>query len=258
MLILPIILILFAALMVLNAVSSAFSNVTRGGISKYDEMKFQDYANEQYEAEFGSAKESYEDNILLVFVVEDEAYYDYSFIAWVGDNIKPRISDMFGNEQTEFGRAIQQSGINSENYKYSLDSGIISVISRMQGHIEALGLNSSFTTPNSGAKVKSHINNNTAIDLNDTQVNNSLAEFTEKTGIPIVVIVEDIEDVFPKKLEFADIFTVVLAIVMIVVAIVLIVKSVKKKKNSGGNGSNNNNRHNNNNRGSYEKVDPFS
>ena len=243
--------------MMFTTVSSAFSNVTRGGISKYDEMKFQDYADEQYAAEFGSATESYEDNILLVFLVEDEEFYDYSFIAWVGDNINPKISDMFGNEQTQFGRAIESSGINSDSYKYSLDSGIASVITKMQGHIESLGLSSSFTTPSVGNKVKSHLNNKTAIELTDTTVNNALAKFTEETGISIIVIVEDIEDVFPKKLEFADIFTVVIAVAMVVVAIVIIVKAVKKKKN-GGNNSNNNNNNRHNNRGSYERVDPFS
>ena len=126
----------------------------------------------------------------------------------------------------------------------------------MQGHIKGLGYDSSFSTQNSGTKVTSHMNNKTAIELNDTTVNNALAEFTGETGIPVVIIVEDIEDVFPKKLEFADIFTVILSIALVVVGIVLIVKTVKKKKN-GGNGGNGNSGGNN---GSYEKikVDPFS
>ena len=258
MLILPIILIAFATLMVFSTLSSAFANVSRGGVSTYSEMKLQDYADAQYAAEFGAVKENYEDHILLVFLVEDEEYYDYSFIAWPGNNIKPQIRDMFGNEQTQFGRAIERSGINAENYKYSLDSGIASVIFEMQSHILNLRLDSSFSTPSTGTKVTSHLNNKTSIDLTDVTVNNALAEFTEKTGISVVVIVEDIEDVFPKKLEFADIFTVVLAVALIVVAIVLIVKSIKKKKN-GDNGNNNNNNNNrNNHRGSYERVDPFS
>ena len=37
----------------------------------YDENTFQDYANKQYEKEFGET-EAYEDNILLVFLADDE------------------------------------------------------------------------------------------------------------------------------------------------------------------------------------------
>ncbi len=256
MLILPIIIILFALLMVFSTLSSAFTNVARGGVSTYDEMQLQDYADSEYAAEFGDTK-NYEDNILIVFLVEDEEFYDYAFIAWVGDNIKPQIQNMFGNEDTKFGRAIEISAINSDTYKYSLDSGIAAVMTTMQGHIEALGLESNFSTQNEGNEYKSHLTNKTSIDLTETTVNNALEEFTAKTGIPVVVIVEDIEDVFPKKLEFADIFTVILAIALIVVAIVLIVKTVKKNKNKN-NGKGNNNNNNNGNYQSYERVDPFS
>ena len=99
MLMLPFFLIIFSGVILLGTIGSAFSNVTRGGVSTYDEYKFQDYADQQYAVEFGATKD-YEDNLLIVFLVEDEEYYDYAFIAWVGDHVNTKISNMFGNEQT--------------------------------------------------------------------------------------------------------------------------------------------------------------
>ena len=222
-------LFLFAGIMIISTVGSAFSNVSRGGVSTYDEYKIQDYADQQYAAEFGSTKD-YEDNLLIVFLVEDEQYYDYAFIAWVGDHVNPKINNMFGDEQTKFGRAIHSSAINSDTYKYSLDSGIASVMTTMQGHITALDLDSSYTCSNEKHSYKSHLTNRTSIDLTESTVNMALEEFTAKTGIPVVVVVEDIEEVFPKTIDFMDIVVVIISIGMIIAAIVLIVKAVKSNK----------------------------
>jgi len=252
MLMLSFFLIIFSGVILLSTIGSAFSNVTRGGVSTYDEYKIQDYADQQYAVEFGATKD-YEDNLLIVFLVEDEEYYDYAFIAWMGDHVNTRINYMFGNEQSEFGRAIASSAINSETYKYALDSGIAAVMYNMTDRVEDLGLESSYTCKNQDRDYKSHLTNNTSIDLNESTVNTALEHFTSTTGIPVVVVVEDIEDVFPKTISFADIVTVIFAIGMIVVAIVLIVKAVKanKKKSEDdgsykGNNGNNNNYNNNN------------
>ena len=215
--------------MITSTVSSAFSTVTRGGVSTYNEYQLQDYADSQYAAEFGST-EDYEDNLLIVFLVEDEEYYDYTFIAWVGDHVNPKINDMFGSNQTKFGRAIQNSAINSTTYKYSLDSGIASVMTTMQGHVSALDLDSSYTCKNNEHNYKSHLTNKTSLDLTESTVNSALEEFTAKTGIPVVVVVEDIEDVFPKEIGFMDMVIVIISIGMIIGAIVLIVKAVKASK----------------------------
>ena len=254
MLMLPFFLIIFSGVILLSTIGSAFSNVTRGGVSTYDEYKFQDYADQQYAVEFGATKD-YEDNLLIVFLVEDDEYYDYAFIAWVGDHVNTRINYMFGNEQTEFGRAIQSSAINSDTYKYSLDSGIAAVMYTMTDRVDALDLDSSYICNNQDRDYKSHLTNRTDIDLNESTVNTALEHFTSTTGIPVVVVVEDIEDVFPKTISFADIVTVIFALGMIVVAIVLIAKAIKSNKKKteddgsyrGNNGNNNSNNNYNNN-----------
>ncbi|MBR6680423.1 MAG: hypothetical protein IKL59_04100 [Clostridia bacterium] len=235
----PILLIILAGVMIFSVFGSAFNLATTGGEIAYDENVFQDYADSQYAAEFG-ATDDYEDNLLIVFAVEDDEYYDYAYIAWCGDHLDTRINEMFGSNGSRLGTAVSASAINSNSYKYSLDSGIASVVTRMQGHISALGLDSSFNCGTESVEYDSHLTNKTELDLTESTVNKALEDFTAATGIPIVVVVDDIDDIFPKTVTAGDIFSLVIAVGLIIVAIVLIVKAVKKK-NSGGpnnNGSN--------------------
>ena len=236
MLLIPFVMIAVAAMLLFFTVGSSFSSVLNGGVSKYDEIKFQEYADAQYADAFGDT-DDYEDNLLIVFLVEDEKYYDYSFIAWVGDDISPKIGNMFGDETTKFGRAIQSSAINSDTYKFALSSGIASVINTMEDHISDLGLDSSFVCGNSKHEFDSHLVNNTSINITESTVNRSLESFTDSTGIPVVVIVEDIEEVFPKSIDTFDIIIVIVSIALIILAIFLIVKAIKaskEKKNDDG------------------------
>lgn len=233
MLIVPIILILFAGTLLISTISTSFINVARGGMSTYDEITFQKYANQQYEAEFENTVD-YEDNLMIVFLVEDEEYYDYAFIAWAGDHIDDDIKEMFGDEQTQFGRAIQNSAINSDTYMFSLDSGIASVMNKMEKHVTNLNRDSSYIdfckNTDAGREYKSHVTNKTSISITESTVNNSLEEFTEKTGIPVVVVIEDIEEVFPKQIRPNDILVVIVLSGIIIYAIVMIVKAIKKSK----------------------------
>jgi hypothetical protein len=229
MLIAPIIMIIFAFILIFSSFISALGTVSIGGVSMYDENALQDYADSQYAAEFGTTAD-FEDNILLVFLVEDDEYYDYHFIAWVGDHVNYRINEMFGSNQSKLGYAIERSAINSQSYKYSLDSGIAAVMNTMQGHVEALGLPSSFICDTESTAYKSHLTNNTSLDLTESTVNDALAKFTASTGIPVVVVVEDIEEVFPKEVSSTDILFILIGIIIIIIAIVNIVKAVRSRK----------------------------
>lgn len=226
----PIILIIVAGTFLFSALGSAFSTVSQGGVITYDENLFQDYADEQYAAAFGSST-AYEDNILLVFLAEDDNYYDYYYIAWVGDHIQRDITDMLGNEQTELGRAMASS-VNESSYKYSLDSNLAQVIGILEAQAETKGLTSSFTCNEDHVQVSSHMTNKTGLALTEETVNAALQSFTDTTGIPIVVVVEDIEDVFPRQTPAGAIITVVIAGALVVLAVWLIVRAVRRK-NSG-------------------------
>lgn len=161
---------------------------------KYDEEKFQDYANSQYQAEFG-ASGAYEDNLLITVLVDEEEYYAYYYIAWVGDHIDTQINHMLGNNETDLGKAFTDC-ISSESYKYSLDSGLAQVMETMTEKIQALNLESSFNCSENHAQVSSHLTNHSGMDLTADTVNRALEAFTEATGIPVVIVVENMNEVF--------------------------------------------------------------
>lgn len=244
---LPVVLILVVSVMLISFVGSAISNVANGGSIYYDEAAFQQYADDKYAAEFASYS-NYENNLLIVFLT-NEAADGYYTIAWVGDNIHSEISYMFGDETTTFGRVVQGT-VNREYYAYSLDSNLASIMDQMGARIESLGLSSSFRTDKESSKTPtSHLTNLSTLSLTEETVNDSLQAFTEKTGIPTVIVVDSMENVFGKTIPMDDIITVVFLLVILGVAIYSIINAVKNSKKKGSNGGDNNN--NNYNNGNY-------
>lgn len=244
----PIFMLVFAGLLLMSVFSSAFGSITTGGEIYYDENTYQNYANSQY-AEYFGGFEDYEDGLVIVFAVEDVEYYDYAYIAWVGDHIDPAITDMFGASGTKFGNAIESSAINSGSYKYSLDSGIASVMKKMQEHVVKLDLDENYTCSHDYSTYESRLVNKTELDVTPDTVNSALVSFTEATGIPVIVVVEDAEEVLPKNFDY---FSVIFAAILIIIAVIIIVKAVKsnksrKKEDDGSYQGNNNNGYNNNN-----------
>ncbi len=201
----------------------------------YDENTFQAYADSCYMEEFGSST-AYEDNILLVFLT-DEDCYDYYFIAWVGDHIETDINYLFGNNQTALGRAIASS-VNTASYRYSLDSNLADVTKRMITEIEALNLEDSYTCTENHVQVKSHLTNKTDLPMTVETVEKALTEFTEKTGIPMVIVVEDMADVFGGNTQAAtaastgnSILLIILVAAVVVIVAVVIIRSKRSKEN---------------------------
>lgn len=158
----------------------------------YDEATMQDYANVKYQKYFGSSS-AVEDNILLVMLT-NEACDGYYTIAWVGDNVADEINTMFG-EYTEYGDELYNNI--DEYFAYSLDSDLADVVKAMTQHIEALGLSSSFNFESDRSNLAdSKFVNMTTMDLTPEIVNTALEEFTDKTGIPMVIVVDSAEKVF--------------------------------------------------------------
>lgn len=228
----------------------------------YDEATMQDYANERYKEIFGEY-EGYEDNILLVFLANEEADGYYT-IAWVGDNIIYEINEMFG-EYTEYGEYMSEY-INSEYYAYSLDTNLADVVSAMEKSITERGFDSSFRAEAAVVEgKKSELINYTDFELNTELVNAALESFTEKTGIPCVIVADmaekafgggnetvteivtgnsvqptitDSDDEEPEDIStlyFRGLFTIFIgaaAVIGVIVAIILAVIKKTKKKNS--------------------------
>ena len=230
MLMAPFLILFMVVIMLFSVFGNAFTNVANGGQIIYNEPAFQDYANEQYLKEFGDST-AYEDNILIIFLT-NEASDGYYAIAWVGYNLDNKITAMFGNEYTEFGRQMLMQ-VNQEYHKYSLSQNLATVIDNLGDKIAALNLDSSFITQEDHSKMtESHVTNNSEfLSISEQTVNRALTEFTEKTDIPIVIVVDDMEDVIGKTITGSDIFTVIFAIGLAGFAIYMIVKAVKQRKN---------------------------
>lgn len=222
----PIILLLVVGVMLFGMIGSTLSNVAAGGVVSYDERAFQDYANTEYYKAFGNS-DATEDNILIVFLTNEETD-GYYCIAWVGDNIQDKINLMFGDETTAFGQSMIASV--PDMYAYSLDSNLAMVMNTMADKIENLGLSSSFKKEYSHAKSpESHLVNYTDLSLTEDTVNDALVSFTEATDIPVVVVVDDMEDVFGKSLPTGDIVILLILAILAIVAIVSIVRVVKNR-----------------------------
>ncbi len=239
---LPIILILCAVMVILSVFGSAFGVIAEGGRVMYDNKEFESYAMEQYYAEFGDSGDAFEDNLLVVFLTDEERGGYYT-IAIIGDNVKTTISDMFGNEYTEFGRAMLTS-IDDDDYTNSLSKGLASTMEKMTIAVKSKGLESSFYDQYSHDKCpKSHVINRGDLSVNEKTVNRALEEFTNETGIPAIIVVDSMEEVFGKGLNASDIFSIIIAVALIAIAVVFIVKAVKKSKQQKGQSNNSNNKH---------------
>lgn len=249
MIMVPVVLLLVLVLLFFGTIADSFRAIGTGGVITYNEETFQDYADDQYQKAFGSSS-AYEDNLLVVFLT-DEDNSRYYCIAWVGDHIVTDINYMFGDEYTAFGRAVQ-SAVNTKNYKYSLDSNLASVMDVMTRNVTNLGLASSFTCQEEHTQVPSHLVNLSTLDLTESTVNDALTRFTDATGIPAVIVVDEAEDVFPRS--YADViwgFVILAGIILIaVLSIRQIVKAVRaRKEGNDGDGWNNGNSNGNNSNG---------
>lgn len=227
--ILPIIVTLIAASILITNVSSAFSIASEGGVIEYNEEKLQDYADSQYAAEF-SHSSAYEDNILLVVLTDDEKQSGY-YIAWVGDHVGYDVNLMLGGDGSELGYAMNK-WINTQNYKYSLDSNLAGVVNELRAKIISRGYDSHICNEEHMG-VSSHLTNKTDLPLTAQTVNTSLESFTKDTGIPIVIVVDEAEDVFGKTMPTSTIFTIILCIGAIVVGVVILVRAIGKRRRSG-------------------------
>lgn len=237
--IIAIVLVIF----VLNAVF-LFGSTSPGGTAPvgengliYDENTLQDFADGQYAEEFRKSS-AYEDNLLIVFLTNED-YDGYTYIAWVGDHIDQEINYLFGNENTAFGRTVN-SEINTKSFKYSLDTNLAAVMNKMKDYVLALELPSSFSCKEERSGVRSHVKNLTGASLTVETLETALADFTEATGIPVVIVIEDEGDVFESYSESnpqaakpkisGDFVKIALVVIVTVVIVVLIIKSSKKSK----------------------------
>ncbi len=224
---LPIIILVLAGTFLVSSIVVLISAIASGGIVQYDERAFGDYAQAQYDAIYPQAVygETYEDNILIVFTTTEDLDGYYT-IVWAGDNISDNINRIFA-EDSEYGTAIDNN-INVKDYKYSLDKNLAMVINHMA--TKSAGYNSFIIDSGSPRAPSQVINRDEDLQFTADTVQNALNNFTDKTGIPISIVIEDEEDVFGRKVPVAYIVSGVISLGICTFAGVWIYKSIKAKK----------------------------
>jgi hypothetical protein len=224
----PIFITIIITAMLISMLADGFGSILNGGRIVYNEKEFERYANNAYISEFGTSSAT-EDNILIVFLTNEE-YDGYYTIAWVGENVQYKINESFGDQTTAFGSAMRSS-INSEYYEFSLASNLAMAVSKMTGTVEGMGLTSSFITKKDhGNMTPSHVTNKSELALNEETVNVALREFTEKTEIPMVIVIDTVENVFGKSFAPTDIVIIIALLALAVGMIIFIIKTVRKYK----------------------------
>ena len=208
--------------------SCSYVEVETNETPAYSADAIGDYADEQYAAAFGLT-DDYEDHMLLVFLTEPECY-DYYYIAWVGDHVKEDVAELLGNNQTALGRALGAS-VNAQSYEYSLDRDLAKVFSHLADQITSLALDGNHSCGTPDNSVNSHVVNRTTLPLSEQTLNEALEDFTQKTGISTVVVVEDMSDVlgnqeqgsasstFPLRFSGGTLFLIAVVAILLVVLI---------------------------------------
>ena len=198
---------------------------------EYNEAAFQAAADEKY-AEYFASGATYEDNLLLYVLVEEDCEQIY-FIAWVGDNIQYDINYLFGGNSSALGRSIGNNV--AQYYAYSLDSNLAAVVNDMEEQIVGMNLTSSFkknTKPASPSESKLvDLTGEGVPELTAETVNDALASFTEATGIRTVLCVDRIDNVFgSSRGNGGAIALLVIAIGVLVAAVAFTSYSSKKNR----------------------------
>lgn len=188
----------------------------------YEEQRFQEYADEQYYAAF-SDTDNYEENILIVFTVF-EGYNGYDCITWGGNYIDNQTETLFGSY---FQSTVRDSI--PDYYENAMTKSLRQIVDSM----------TKLAPDNaSGQEVDtqySKLYNYSSLEIDKTIVNNSLQEFTKKTGYPIAIVIANGEEVFgDEEDDSGEVIIAIIVIVMITIIAIIIIKSTNK--NNGGNG----------------------
>lgn len=158
----------------------------------YNESTFEAFASSRYDMAFRESA-SYEDNLLLAFLVYEDRS-DFSYMTWVGDHISDETFNLLGGNESLLGRTLE----NEIAYGYSstLSSDFERVLDALADGILAASPAGSHTCTEDQAGTGSYLINDSELALHDSRLNNALADFTARTGIPIVLVVEDAADIF--------------------------------------------------------------
>ena len=222
--------VFFAFFLILGLIGGGLTTLFRGGNVVYNQNKMQDYANRQYATIYDPSSATYEDNVVVVFLTNEDNQTYYS-IGWVGDNLKSQVSDLFGDEYTALGSAMQSS-VTTSDYRYSLGSNLAQVTEKMETSVKNQNLETVYRVQKAESHEAGKVYNrsNSDLQINTEIIDAALKNFTDSTDISMSIVIADAKDVFGKSLNTSAILALLLCIILIVYAVVAIVRYVKRRK----------------------------
>ncbi len=226
---LPIIILVLAGIFLISSILSLVSVIAQGGVVEFNLQKFKDYSYAEYTAAFSDeSPEDYEYNLLLVFSTR-EGYDEYYTIAQVGNYLIDDVHYAF-EENGPYHASIERS-LQAENYNESLDRDLYSIITALTSTVKSYGDPYLRQRPKTPTVPESKvIEKDENLEFTGEMTKEAVAKFTEETGIPLVLVIEDEEDIFGKGVPAHIIISGVISLGISVFCIVWIVKSAKAKK----------------------------
>ena len=193
---------------------------------KYDEEKIQHYTNDKYNEIYGDTN-CYEDNILIVLLVEDEKYYDYYYCAWIGDHINSQYGNYF---ISDYSLLEQRMNNFDEYYYYTLDYELASIIDRFNEDISN-GQYPCYICNCYNRDSISYVYNESRMNDSFNALTDAVNSFHEETGISMSFVIEDMDALFEKDHSgnCLRIITILLPCIFIIAGICLIVVIIKNK-----------------------------
>ena len=184
----------------------------------YDEATFDNYANTSYYEVFAETPKQ-ENNILIVLLVY-EGYDGYHCISYGGDELNVVVRSTFDNK-------FKSTVTNNipRYYETSFGKNLAHVVDTMASYIPAIK-----TDESNVSSIYSKTHNRSSFEFDEKSVNQSLADFTKKTGVNIAIVVDEGEDVFGIDKGFDKGLFMVLTIAPILIGATIIVVLVVRKK----------------------------
>ena len=124
------------------------------------------------------------------------------------------------------------STVNDTYYKNSLSKDLELTMDKLATKIESLGV----THVVHGQAAQSRLINDSSLSMSEDVVNAALVDFTERTGIPAVIVVDEMEDSLGKVIRRQDITLVIIFVGLLALVVFLVIKAYREKKKHGKGG----------------------
>lgn len=200
-------------------------------IHEINENDFEKWTENLYDSNFKNTS-NYEDYILVSLLIDEEDYYEYYYCVWIGDHVSDDLAELFGDEDSIIGKALEENI--AYNYKYSLSSDLGDAIKYIYDEYDS---DSPGLTCNDerNAIIASTLINDTSLELDDDKISGPLFLFEVETGVGIVLnvaTITDFERVYASSQFNIDEFMpfIIFGSILLIFIIIIIVSTIKKMK----------------------------